>query len=127
MDRKTTPEQSHLPAINSMQIELSAVGTSCARQSTAATGEHQNEIVGRHLEGLGQLETRSFRESSDIADVAHAPLLVLGFQAGVEHRVADGGMPAVALERPVEEQPPVLAQLARRARDQPSATRHGAM
>ena len=43
----------------------------------------------------------------DLADIAHAPFGVALAQAGVEHRVAERGVLAVALERPVEKQPPV--------------------
>ncbi len=77
--------------------------------------EHQDEVVGGHLEDFSQFEPHAFGKPGDIADVAHAPFRVLRLQAGVEHGVADRGMPAVALEGAIEEQPPVLAQMARGA------------
>ena len=54
----------------------------------------------------------------EILDIAHAPFGIAVAQAGVEHRIAERGVLAVALERPVEKQPPVRTQIAPRARDQ---------
>ena len=54
----------------------------------------------------------------EIGDIAHAPFGVTLAQAGVEHRVAERGMLAVALERTIEKQPPVGAQIARGAGEQ---------
>jgi hypothetical protein len=65
--------------------------------------EHQDQIVGGHLDDLLQRETGAFAELLQIIDVAHAPFGVSVAKTAVEYRIADGGVPAVALERPLQE------------------------
>ena len=76
----------------------------------------------RLLAGIGTVSINAKPNTSgqllDIGDVAHAPFGIAVAQAGVEHRIAERGVLAVALERPVEKQPPVGAQIARRACEQ---------
>src|SRR6478752_2876275 len=77
-----------------------------------AAFEDQDEVVGGHFDDLAQPQARALCERLDVADVTHAPFGVLRSQAGVKYRVADRGVFAVALERPVEIEPAVIAQMA---------------
>src|SRR6478752_322064 len=81
--------------------------------------EYQNQVIGGHRHDLAQCQFDAAGQLLDIADVAHAPFSIALAQASIEHGIADGRVLAVALERPVEEQPAVIAQMTRRALKQP--------
>src|SRR5712671_1091993 len=113
-------------------VDLAALWRGEARRSTDANGrapcaggklagsfEYQNLVVGGHRYDLAQCQPDATGQLLEIVDIAHAPFGVVLAQTGVEHGIAERGMLAVALERPVEEQPPVVAQMARRTRKQP--------
>ncbi len=89
--------------------------------------EDQDHVVGRALARFRSSRPIAAATLFDIGDVAHAPFGVLLAQAGVEHGIAHRGVPALALERAIEKQPAVAAQIAPAPANRPSATRHGAM
>src|ERR1700757_938241 len=119
--------------IASTQIEVSVAGTRARKSrwmpgsgnsSTASSRalcvfprEHQDEIVGGHLNDLAQGKAAVCGEPFDIGDIAHAPLRIRLAQAGVEHGVRDRGVLAVALERPIEQEETVASQSAAGAGD----------
>jgi hypothetical protein len=87
------------------------------RRQVEATGaimlvpaENQRQIVRRHIGNFDQRKTGAVRKPLDGLGVAHAPFEIAVAKACVKGRVATGGMPAIALERPIEKKRPAFGQ-----------------
>src|SRR5437879_1156728 len=80
--------------------------------------EGQHQIVGGHFRHFAQHESGALAELLEIGDIAHAPFGIAFAKAGVEHGVRERGVLAVALERAVQEQLTVAAQIISGARKQ---------
>src|ERR1700687_2285934 len=81
--------------------------------------EYQDQVIGGHLDDFDVLETGICREFFQIFDIAHAPFAVLSAKALIERGIAGRGVLAAALERPIEEQPPLGSQVTPGAGKQP--------
>src|SRR5690349_13278834 len=90
------------------------------RLASAARGarEHQDQVVAGHLDGLAQGEAIAGGERLDIGDVAHAPFGIFLAQPRVEHGIGDRRVMAPALERAIEVEPAIVAEIVRGAREQ---------
>src|SRR3984957_1556695 len=89
------------------------------RSGRFRSGKHQDQVVGRHFGNLDQHKTGFPGQLFHSLDIAYAPFGVPFAKARVEHGIADRGMLAAALERPVQKQPTVRAQVTPRAFEQP--------
>src|SRR4051794_17641206 len=74
--------------------------------------KHQRQVVGWHIGDFEKGETGATRQLFQRLNIAYAPFGIAFSQACVKHLVADGRMLAAALEWAVQEQPPILLQIA---------------
>src|SRR4249919_2519780 len=72
--------------------------------SAIASFENQAEVVGRHLDNLGQRESGAGSNVRHSLHVAKTPLGILGTKRKIELRVALRGMSAVTTVGTVQEQ-----------------------
>src|SRR5258705_228109 len=107
MSSMSTPAARSRRHACSMALPVAAAGS----RRHVRSPENQTHVVGGHWHGFDQRKAHASGELLEIGDVAHAPFGVLLAQAGVEHGIAHRGVLALALERSVEKQPPLAAQI----------------